>query len=57
MNINDPKWTAVVVTKGSGSGYLVLTAVIINGISGGEILLVLAAAIITGISGGNYYLY
>ena len=60
---NDPKLTAVVVTKGGGSVYLVLAAVIMNGISGGkyywyeraEILLVLAAVIITGISGRRYY--
>ena len=57
--------------KGGGSGYLVLAAGIITGISGrnitgirsgnyywywrAEILLVLAAVIITGISGRRYY--
>ena len=42
------KLTAVVVTKGGGTGYLVLAA---------EILLILAAVNITGISGGKYYWY
>ena len=49
---------AIVVTKGGGSRYLVLAAVTITGIRGGnyywylrrEILLVFAAVIITGIS-------
>ena len=36
MDLNDPNWTAVVVTKGGGSGYLVFAAVIITGTSGGK---------------------
>ena len=36
MVLNDPKRTAVVVTKGSGNGYLVLAAEIITGIGGGN---------------------
>ena len=36
MDLDDPEWTAVVVTKASGSGYLVLAAVIIIGIGGGN---------------------
>ena len=36
MDLNDPKWTAVVVTKGGGSGYLVLAAGNVTGISGGK---------------------
>ena len=43
------RWTAVVVTKGGGSGYLVCSAGNITGICGREILLVFA--------GGNYYRY
>ena len=48
MDQNDPKWTAVVVTKGNGSSYLVLAAGIIIGINGEKI---------TGISDGRYYWY
>ena len=36
MDLKDPKLTAVVVTKGGGSGYLVVAAGIITGISGGK---------------------
>ena len=36
MDRNDRKGTAVVVTKGGGSGYLVLAAGNITGISGGN---------------------
>ena len=39
---------AVVVTEGGGSGYMVLAAGTITGISGANI---------TGISGGKYYWY
>ena len=63
MNLNDPKWTAEVVTKGGGSGYPVLAAGNITGMSGGncywyqgaEILLVFAAIINIGISEQRYY--
>ena len=65
MDLNDPKWTAVVVTKGGGSGYPVFAAGNIIGIGGGkycwyqrrEILLVFAAGNITGISVRKYYWY
>ena len=55
MVLNDPKYTAVVVTKGGGSSYLVLAAGNITGISGRKYYWYLAAVIITGISGRRYY--
>ena len=36
LDLNYPKWTAVVVTKGGGSGYMVLLAESIFGIGGGN---------------------